>query len=172
MLLHRLRPDPQCERSVNRFSAQRPLPCSRSGPGQGVACAAQRRPEKLLRTQHAPAASSAIRGDAGAPCCSAAADVAESAAAQEVSTPVDSVLDGVEAERQPEFSFRLAVALAGCAFESYSSPAIDGRELAPATAASRRDSGAEASDAAIREAAPGVLREVSVNGTETTFVSA
>ncbi len=87
---------------------------------------------------------------------------------------MDDVLDGVEADqRSPDFSFRLAVALAGCAFESYSSPAINGREVAPAAAATADDHpGAGSADPPDGDAAPSALREVGVNGTETTYISA
>ena len=128
--------------------------------------------DRLHRTQRAPAASADVRRDAAWPSRAAPADAAESATAEEVATTtVDDVLDGVEADRQTgaEFSFRLAVVLAGCAFESYSSPAVNGREVPPVAAA---DNGSGLAAATDGNAAPNVLREVGVNGTETTYISA
>ncbi len=85
---------------------------------------------------------------------------------------IDDVLDGVEADRRRHFSFRLAVALAGCAFEAYSSPAIDGCEIAPAAVGGDGNPFGASASAAKGHAAPSVLREVAVNGTETTYISA
>lgn len=98
-------------------------------------------------------------------------DSATGSAATAMKT-VDDVLDGVEDDRRVQFSFRLAVALAGCAFESYSSPAIDGRNIAPAAVTGNPATVWVLADAAGEGAAPSVLREVSVSGTETTYVSA
>ena len=90
-------------------------------------------------------------------------------AAENTLQTVDDVLDGVEADRRRHFSFRLAVALAGCAFESYSSPAIDGREVAAAAVGGNGDPWSTSRDAASGNAPPSGLREVAVNGTETTY---
>ena len=174
MLLHHTRPVPHCEGRVEWLPAQRTLPSVDSSPPQGSPHCKRRRPDTQRRAQQVQAACVGIRRDAGWPSRAAPADAAESATAEEIAiTTVDDVLDGVEAYRRTsEFSFRLAVALAGCAFESYSSPAINGREISPAVAAADRDPGGGSADAADRDAAPSVLREVGVNGTETTYVSA
>ncbi len=94
-------------------------------------------------------------------------------AAENTLQTIDDVLDGVEADsRRRQFSFRLAVALAGCAFEAYSSPAIGGCEVAPAAVSGNGSPFGASAGATKRDAAPSVLREVAVNGTETTYISA
>ena len=94
-------------------------------------------------------------------------------AAENTLQTIDDVLDGIEADsRRRHFSFRLAVALAGCAFEAYTSPAIDGHEVAPAAVRGNGNPFGASAGAAKGDAAPSVLREVAVNGTETTYISA
>ena len=137
-----------------------------------------------LRCSKRPALPSASKcRNAGAPprATSASAEQATAepetaaATAAEAEETVDDVLDGVEDQRRADFCFRLAVALAGCAFESYSSPAIDGRELAPAAVSGNPDpvrvSVGVSGDAADEGEAPSVLSQVGVNGTESTYVS-
>ena len=126
-----------------------------------------------------PSATSRRDGGAAARAASAASAeqvTGEIAAAVEAAEntlqTIDDVLDGVEADRRRNFSFRLAVALAGCAFESYSSPAIDGCEVPPAAIGGNGDPWTASVDAVSGDAAPRVLREVAVNGTETTYTCA